>query len=94
MPKVCVEFDPQSPSEPSVQTFSTLVGDGVQTQFTIRHNLGAEGVMVQAYEEQSGEVIVPDALTLSDSNTAVIRFDTPPALRSVRVHVVGVRPAE
>lgn len=94
MPKVCVEFDPQSPSEPSVQTFSTLVGDGVQTQFTIRHNLGAEGVMVQAYEEQSGEVVVPDALTLSDSNTAVIRFDTAPALRSVRVHVVGVRPAE
>lgn len=94
MPKVCVEFDPQTPTQPNVETYSTLVGDGVQTQFTINHNLGAEGAMVQAYEEATGNVVYPASLHLADSNTARIQFETAPALRAVRVHVVGVRPAE
>lgn len=92
MPKVCVEFDPDNggPSQPSVRTYSTLVGTGSQTSFTVDHNLGVREVQVLAYDVATGEVRTDYVAHLMNTERLTLVFDQAPAANGVRVHVTGV----
>lgn len=88
MPKVCVEFDAQTPSEPSIRTYTTLIGNGSATQFDVHHNLDTDNVIVVSTVAGTGEVLDP-AVTLLNDDMVRLLFDTPPSVNGVRVRVTG-----
>lgn len=91
MPRVCLEFDDNgTPGTPTVRTFTTLVGDGSQLDYVVDHNLGVQFVAVTAVDVATGQVLSDVDVFLNSLNRLTLRFDNPPAMNSVRVHVLGV----
>lgn len=94
MPKICVEFDPDngSPAQPQIRTYSTLIGTGSQTAFTIDHNLGVREVALLAYDVATGEVRTDVTAHLLNAERATLTFDAAPSANGVQVYATGVRP--
>lgn len=94
MTRVCIDIDSETGNPgPTVKTYSTVVGDGAQSDFVVDHNLNYQGVIVQAYNANTGEVNQNYSVGLTSANRATLSFDTPPAPNSTRVQVLGVIPA-
>lgn len=94
MTRICVELDPDNGNGnggPQVRTYSTVVGDGAQSDFAIDHNLNSQGVFLLAYDATTGEVAQDYNLVLNNNNRATVRFDTPPAANSIRVQAIAVQ---
>jgi hypothetical protein len=69
--------------------FTTTIGDGNATSFTVTHNLGTRGVMVSVYNAASAyEEVVVDVEKTS-TNTITVKFAEAPANNAYVVAVVG-----
>lgn len=77
----------------SGRNYSTRIGNGSDTVFTVTHNLGSKEVLVQLYSESSGATV--DAAVVRTTNNAVqITFDgITPASNEFRVLIVKVADA-
>lgn len=69
--------------------FSTTIGDGVATTFTITHNLNTLDILpVAARNIATGALELIDQVN-NDINTVTITFAVPPAANTYRITVVG-----
>ena len=69
-----------------IPTTSRLIGNGVDKQFTIRHNLGTREVFVVTRDLVSNELVYP-RYEVTGVGTVVVHFTDPPAKQSYRVTV-------
>lgn len=69
--------------------YSTSVGDGVATLFTVTHGLGTTDVFVQLKDVSSGVVIDPSTYTITvvDVDTVTVLAPAPPAANDLRISV-------
>lgn len=93
MPRICIELDDNGNLGPQLRTYTTVVGDGAQTDFAVDHNLNSQAVYVLAYDANTGEVRDDFSATFNNANRATLTFDAPLAPNSVKVQVVAVVPA-
>ena len=68
--------------------FSTLIGDGVATEYAVTHNLGTQAVTVSVREVAANQIVLVDVVANS-VNQVTLRFDQPPAASSYEVTVSG-----
>jgi hypothetical protein len=92
--KVCVEFTEGDgsgePAAPAARFYSTTIGDGSSTSYTVTHGLGTRDVLLSLRNLATGELNEYDATSsLNGDDTASIVFATPPAANSVRVLAVA-----
>jgi len=80
---------------PTIGSYLTRIGDGKTTTFIVRHNLGAECVIVQVYKESirangtpRKEKVETDIELIGD-DTCQITVTEPPAAQEFVVMVVG-----
>lgn len=69
--------------------YTTTIGDGVATQYTVTHNLNSRDVVVQLRMAASPYDVVLADVELTSVNTATIRVAQPIAQGSVSVTVIG-----
>ena len=69
--------------------FSTRIGDGVAVSYPVKHNLGNLNVMVQCYNNTTGETIYA-TVTRLDVDTVQVDFRTPPAVSDISVMVLSM----
>ncbi len=77
-----------TPTAPSLRTYSSLVGDGVQLQYDLEHGLGTTQVLVSVFRESDGAE-VPCTLYRPTANTIRLIFTAPPSQDQFRAVVVG-----
>lgn len=65
-----------------------VVGDGIETEFTITHNFGTRDVLVIARNNASPYEQIEVAWESTDVNTVDILFSTPPAVDGARINVL------
>lgn len=68
--------------------YSLTVGDNINTQHTVTHNLGTRDVTVQVYDISTYETVEVDVVR-TDTNNVTVSFAEAPASNSYRVVVVG-----
>lgn len=68
--------------------FSLTVGDNINTQHAVTHNLGTRDVTVQVYDISTYETVEVDVVR-TDTNNVTVSFAEAPASNSYRVVVVG-----
>ncbi|MDQ2785207.1 MAG: hypothetical protein M3Y58_09430 [Chloroflexota bacterium] len=82
-------------SMPTIGSYLTRIGDGKTTTFIVRHNLGAQCVIVQVYKEsirangKPRKEKVDTAIELIGDDTCQITVTEPPAAQEFVVMVVG-----
>lgn len=69
-------------------SYCTLVGNGVDTVYTINHQLGDKCVVAQVYEVATGKQVICD-LAVVTINTIDLTFFEPPTTNQYRVVVVA-----
>lgn len=62
--------------------FADVIGDGVSTSINFVHNLNARVVMVQAFDANTGQLVMVDFIH-RDVNTVRFEFAAPPAAGSI-----------
>jgi hypothetical protein len=62
----------------TVGGFYALVGDGVNTTFTVTHNLGSARVLIQLYDYASGAQVMTD-LAIVNANQISVSFSVAPS---------------
>lgn len=93
MTRVCIELDGDGSIGPSVKTYSTVIGDGSQSDFAIDHDLNSQSVFINAYDANTGARVEDYGVAFTNANRATLTFDTVPAANSVKVQVIAVIPA-
>lgn len=69
-------------------TYTELVGNGVNTSYVVNHALNTNAVQVQVFDEATGELVEP-CITLTDDNNVTVQFTTAPTTDAYRVVVQG-----
>jgi len=69
--------------------YSTSIGDGSATSYTVTHNLGTKDVTVHVYENASPYAQVETDVEHSGNDTVAIKFATAPSSNAYRVVIVG-----
>jgi hypothetical protein len=72
-----------------VASYSTPIGNGAATSFTITHNLGSRDVGVYAYRTAAPYDQVEIDIERTTPNTVTVRTATPPAVNELTVVVTG-----
>ncbi len=72
-----------------VRKYSTSVGDGSATSYTVTHNLGTKDLTVQVYDNSSPYAQVETDVEHSGNNTVAIKFAQAPTTDQYRVVVIG-----
>ena len=72
-----------------VSKFSTDIGDGVSTSYTVTHNRATRDVTIQIFENGSPYAQVEADVKHTTTNTATIEFAAPPSSNQYRVVVIG-----
>lgn len=67
-----------------VSTFTASVGNAVNTSFALTHNLGTLDVMVQVYENSTGDTVIAD-VTRDTVNQVTVSFNSAPTTNQFRV---------
>jgi hypothetical protein len=66
--------------------FSQDIGDGINTSFTVNHNLGTKLIIVALYDTFTGEEVIADVINNDmSSNSITVNFATAPLYLSIRV---------
>lgn len=68
--------------------YSTAIGDGSATSFTVTHNLGTRDVNVELQSASTFEIVEADIIAAT-TNTVTVSFASAPAASSYRVTVIG-----
>lgn len=68
-------------------SFSTTIGDGASTSFTVTHNLNTENVQVSMRETNAPKESVLSQWNIVDANNVSITFDAAPGLNEFTVTV-------
>ena len=71
-----------------IKKFSTSIGDGSATSYTVTHNLASRDVHVTVYNASNYEEVITD-VAHTTTNTLTIVFATAPSSDSYRVVVIG-----
>jgi len=69
--------------------FVDRIGDGVAVSYPVKHQLGNINVMVQCFNNTTGETIYA-TVTRVDVNTVQVDFRTPPAVGDISVMVLSM----
>lgn len=69
--------------------YSTNVGDGTATSYTVSHNLGTKDVLVQIYDNASPYAEVVADVEHTSTSAVTIKFSTAPSSAAYRVVVLG-----
>jgi len=64
-----------------------VIGDGIETDFILDHNLGTKFVLVQIFESESGETIEA-SVTRIDSNNVLVSFNNAPSENEFSVVII------
>jgi hypothetical protein len=70
-------------------TFATSIGDGVNTSYTVTHNLGTRDVIVQLYDNSSYDTVRADVVRTT-TNTVTVTANSAIATNDVRVLITKV----
>ena len=68
--------------------YAASIGDGVNTEYVVTHNLGTLNVSVTVIENSTGQFVVPEIERI-DSNSVRITFGFVPDLNAYQVLVLG-----
>lgn len=74
---------------PTAYLFSAIIGNNVDTQFLITHNLNTRRVVVQVQETSGAEDVVLADVDIEGENTVRVSFSVPPTFGQYRVTVFG-----
>jgi hypothetical protein len=74
--------------EAGVTQYTTNIGDGSSTSFTINHNLAKADVSVVVFDNATNNQVYPD-VSVTNNNTCVVSFVTAPTSSQYRVRVLG-----
>lgn len=66
--------------------YSVSIGDGVNTSYTVTHNLGSTSVLVQLYENSTGAQVMTD-IVVTGVNTITVSFTAIPTSNQYKVVV-------
>ena len=69
--------------------YSTSIGDGTATSYTVTHNLGSQDVIVQLYDTSSLDTVFADVVRTSTS-VVTIDFAAAPTANDIRVLVTKI----
>lgn len=69
--------------------YTTTIGNGSATSFTITHNFNTRGVMVSVYTDSGSYDEVQCDVEKTDANTVTLRFATAPTSNQYAVAVIG-----
>ena len=72
-----------------IRKYTTTVGDGTATVFTITHNFGTRDVVVGVYQNFGNYDDIICDVERPNANSVVLRFGVAPAANSIRVVVIG-----
>lgn len=73
-----------------ISTYTTTIGDGESTSFTIEHNLDTENVIVQCRNvDTKAEVVLPNVIT--DENTVTITTSETLGVDEISVTILGIK---
>ena len=72
-----------------VRKYSTSIGDGSATTYTVTHNLGSQDVTVQIYESASPYAQIEADVKHTSNTVVTVDFATAPASGAYRVVVAG-----
>lgn len=72
----------------SCRKYSNMIGDGINTRFTVTHGLSSYDVVTQVQRVATRRVVIVDVEYLT-ADTVTITFANPPASNAFRVTVVG-----
>jgi hypothetical protein len=64
-----------------------VIGDGIETDFILDHNLGTKFVLVQIFESESGETIEA-SVTRIDNNNVRVSFNNAPSENEFSVVII------
>jgi len=73
----------------ATRKYSEAIGDGVETSFTVTHNLGSRDVMVQIIEASSPYEVVYADVEVTTTNVINVFFASPPSSGEYRITVIG-----
>lgn len=65
------------------------IGDGAATAIAVTHNLGTKDVIVQIFDNATGDTVFTD-VTRTDTNTVTVTFATAPSTDAYRVLVTSL----
>ena len=82
------DFDIVSGGVGTTRTYSTTIGNGVNSSFVVNHNLNSLNVLVQLSLVTGGNVINSDVV-ITDSMNVTVSFADVPGSGEIRVVVVG-----
>jgi len=71
-----------------IKKYSTSIGDGSATSYTVTHNLASRDVQVTVYNNSTYDEVITD-VTHATTNTLTIVFASAPASNAYRVVVIG-----
>jgi hypothetical protein len=76
---------------PVVSSFT--IGDGVETVFTLNHDLGTMDVIIQIYDMTTGSTVETESIRVDNQNVS-IEFADAPSTNSYRVVTMGIKAFE
>lgn len=68
----------------TVGGYSEIIGDNIETEYEIIHNLNTSNVLVQIYDTIDGNIIMAE-IEINDNNSIIVRFSNPPTINQYRV---------
>lgn len=83
-----VETDSSGNVVTVTRKYTSNVGNGTATTYTLTHNLGTRDVIVQIMDNTTYEVVIADVV-MATTNTVTITFATAPASNAYRVVIMS-----